>query len=222
MKHFITNCFDKTDDIENDIISIDEYVFLYNKFTNANHSRQAIFSDIHRCGLEMDKGRWGPAFQGNKRRGIIVGLKKKPYEYEQNTFMPQTTNDDVETKSTVSSVDIPKYIMPDPNGLDFGLDDGELKKIKDENNVLRRDNKHIKEQNDFLLKSQDDLLRQIEEMKKQIQQLQHKPQQQEEDIDFLEALDNASEVIKRKPPKKNRKHKCLQDEDLQIETDFIN
>ena len=78
MRTFVDNHFDVTKN-EDDKISKDEFKDMFNTYTKCNYAWTTILSDIKRCNFNYDKGRWG-LYNGQKSRGIIVGLKKKSTE----------------------------------------------------------------------------------------------------------------------------------------------
>jgi hypothetical protein len=78
MRTFVDNHFDITKN-EDDKISKDEFKDMFNTYTKCNYAWTTILSDIKRCNLSYDKGKWG-LYNSQKSRGIIVGLKKKSTE----------------------------------------------------------------------------------------------------------------------------------------------
>ena len=103
MRTFVDNHFDMTKN-EDDKISKDEFKDMFNTYTKYNYAWTTILSDIKRCNLNYDKGRWG-VYNGQKSRGIIVGLKKKSTEEEVEFIDEGKVN----------------YSLPDLHGLDQGL-----------------------------------------------------------------------------------------------------
>lgn len=131
-KNFFENHFEVTND-ESDRIAKDELRDMYNSHTKCNFSASSIMTDIQRLQLKYERG-LRCMYNGMSVRGVIVGIKKKTGEQE----------DEVPTKE-VPSKKTTKQELPDPNGLDYGMPCTEL----DNDDIIRRLKDKEEEVNDL-------------------------------------------------------------------------
>jgi len=176
-KNFFENHFEVTNN-ESDRIAKDELRDMYNSHTKCNFSASSIMTDIQRLQLKYERG-LRCIYNGMSVRGVIVGIKKKTGEQE----------DEVPTKEN-SSRKTAKQELLDPYGLDFGIPCTEL----DNDDIIRRLKDKEEEVND--LKEQFEKMRlEFEAYKKQFPV----PQISVRVID-----DNSDEEIDSPPPPKSK------------------
>ena len=176
-KNFFENHFEVTNN-ESDSIAKDELRDMYNNHTKYNFSASSIMTDIQRLQLKYERG-LRCIYNGMSVRGVIVGIKKKTGEQE----------DEVPTKEN-SSRKTAKQELLDPYGLDFGIPCTEL----DNDDIIRRLKDKEEEVND--LKEQFEKMRlEFEAYKKQFPV----PQISVRVID-----DNSDEEIDSPPPPKSK------------------
>jgi predicted RNase H-like nuclease (RuvC/YqgF family) len=96
---------------------------MFNHYTGCNHAWTSILSDVKRVGLDYDKSKRA-CYNGMSLRGVIVGIKKKTQEVEDD-----------------------KTSFIDPDGLDYGLDsNSELERVKSQRDEYRQQVEELKQQ----------------------------------------------------------------------------
>jgi hypothetical protein len=132
-------------------IAKDELRDMYNSHTKCNFSASSIMTDIQRLQLKYERG-LRCIYNGMSVRGVIVGIKKKTGQEEEEE----------PPAKEVPSRKIAKQELLDPYGLDFGIPCTEL----DNDDIIRRLKDKEEEVND--LKEQFEKMRlEFEAYKKQ-------------------------------------------------------